>query len=282
MPRSRRSSSTRATSARCERPRRPRACADRSTGCCSTPGSCIRPRSASAHRTATSSCSRRTRSGITRSPESCCRRWRRHPVALSGSEACRRRSARTTPSTRSSSTGTRRGAPTCSPRSRRACWDSRPTGGCGRRGLPVSSVVAHPGYSTSGRTTGIRGVNEPSRTTRFVDNLQAAFTQSKEHGAWPLVRALVDPVGRGRLVRRAALRHARCAARRQALSRRAQRRDRRAHLGGVRGSDPNAVAVREGGEGPQALRPGPLHGVAAQSCAAARAHLRVQARRVRR
>lgn len=59
-------------------------------------------------------------------------------------------------------------------------------------GVQVSSVVAHPGYSTSGRTTGIRGVNEPSRTTRFVDNLQAAFTQSKEHGAWPLVRALAD------------------------------------------------------------------------------------------
>jgi NAD(P)-dependent dehydrogenase (short-subunit alcohol dehydrogenase family) len=59
-------------------------------------------------------------------------------------------------------------------------------------GVPVSSVVAHPGYSTSGRTTGIRGVNEPSRTTRFVDNLQVAFTQSKEHGAWPLVRALAD------------------------------------------------------------------------------------------
>jgi hypothetical protein len=59
--------------------------------------------------------------------------------------------------------------------------------------VPVTSVVAHPGYSTSGRTVGIRGVNEPRRMTRFVDNLQAAMTQSKEHGAWPLVRALVDP-----------------------------------------------------------------------------------------
>lgn len=59
--------------------------------------------------------------------------------------------------------------------------------------VPVKSVVAHPGYSTSGRTVGIRGVNEPGRMTRFADNLQAAITQSKEHGAWPLVRALVDP-----------------------------------------------------------------------------------------
>ena len=58
--------------------------------------------------------------------------------------------------------------------------------------VPVTSLVAHPGYATGGRTPGIRGVNEPSRLTRFADNLQAAFAQSKEHGAWPLVRALVD------------------------------------------------------------------------------------------
>lgn len=59
-------------------------------------------------------------------------------------------------------------------------------------GVSVTSVVAHPGYSTSGRTAGIQGVNQPSKATRFVDNLQAAFSQSKERGAWPLVRALVD------------------------------------------------------------------------------------------
>lgn len=65
-------------------------------------------------------------------------------------------------------------------------------------GAPVSSVVAHPGYSISGRTPGIHGVNEPSRWARFVDNLQGPVTQSKEEGAWPLVRALVDPtVGGG-------------------------------------------------------------------------------------
>lgn len=64
-------------------------------------------------------------------------------------------------------------------------------------GVPVTSLVAHPGYSTSGRTRGIHGINEPSRRTRFLDNLQAPFTQSKERGAWPLVRALVDPDARG-------------------------------------------------------------------------------------
>jgi len=64
-------------------------------------------------------------------------------------------------------------------------------------GLDVTSLVAHPGYSTSGRTRGIVGVNEPSKGKRFVDNLQAAFAQSKEHGAWVLVRALVDPEAEG-------------------------------------------------------------------------------------
>ncbi|WP_460773167.1 SDR family NAD(P)-dependent oxidoreductase [Microbacterium sp. GXF7504] len=59
--------------------------------------------------------------------------------------------------------------------------------------VPVKSVIAHPGYSTSGRTPGIRGVNEPSRLGRFADNLQGPVTQSKEIGAWSLVRALVDP-----------------------------------------------------------------------------------------
>ena len=64
-------------------------------------------------------------------------------------------------------------------------------------GVPIQSLVAHPGYSTSGRTRGVRGVNEPSRLTRFLDNLQAPITQSKEQGAWALVRALVDPYAEG-------------------------------------------------------------------------------------
>lgn len=63
--------------------------------------------------------------------------------------------------------------------------------------VPIDSLVAHPGYSISGRTRGILGVNEPSRGKRFVDNLQAPITQSKERGAWPLVRALTDPEAEG-------------------------------------------------------------------------------------
>jgi NAD(P)-dependent dehydrogenase (short-subunit alcohol dehydrogenase family) len=60
-------------------------------------------------------------------------------------------------------------------------------------GVPVTSVVAHPGYSLSGRSPGIRGVNEPTRGARFTAAWQAPIAQSKERGAWSLVRALVDP-----------------------------------------------------------------------------------------
>ena len=41
-------------------------------------------------------------------------------------------------------------------------------------GAPVASVVAHPGYSITGRTPTVPGVNEPSAGTRFSDALQAA------------------------------------------------------------------------------------------------------------
>lgn len=63
--------------------------------------------------------------------------------------------------------------------------------------VPIASLVAHPGYAIGGRTRGIIGVNEPSLAKRFMDNLQAPITQSKERGAWPLVRALVDPGAAG-------------------------------------------------------------------------------------
>ncbi len=61
----------------------------------------------------------------------------------------------------------------------------------------VHSLVAHPGYSISGLTPGIRGVNQPSRATRLVDNLQAFGAQGKDAGARPTVRAAVDPDARG-------------------------------------------------------------------------------------
>jgi NAD(P)-dependent dehydrogenase (short-subunit alcohol dehydrogenase family) len=53
----------------------------------------------------------------------------------------------------------------------------------------VQSLVAHPGYSISGLTPGIRGVNEVTRAKRFVDTLQGLIgAQGKDAGAWPTVR----------------------------------------------------------------------------------------------
>jgi NAD(P)-dependent dehydrogenase (short-subunit alcohol dehydrogenase family) len=66
-----------------------------------------------------------------------------------------------------------------------------------RAGAASRSIVVHPGYSISGRTLRIPGVNEPSRSQRFVDNLQAAVTQGKDRGAWPIVRAATDPAATG-------------------------------------------------------------------------------------
>lgn len=63
-------------------------------------------------------------------------------------------------------------------------------------GVPVDSVVAHPGYSIGGRTERVQGVNEPGRWKRLRDGIQP-FAQSKRRGAASLVRALVDPDVRG-------------------------------------------------------------------------------------
>jgi Short-chain alcohol dehydrogenase of unknown specificity len=61
----------------------------------------------------------------------------------------------------------------------------------------VASLVAHPGYSISGLTPHIPGVNEPGAADRFADALQSPMAQSKEHGAWPIVRAALDPDATG-------------------------------------------------------------------------------------
>lgn len=60
-------------------------------------------------------------------------------------------------------------------------------------GSSVRALSAHPGYSISGRTPAVPGVNEPSRGTLIADSLQAPFTQGKDRGALPVVRAALDP-----------------------------------------------------------------------------------------
>jgi hypothetical protein len=56
--------------------------------------------------------------------------------------------------------------------------------------LPVSSIVAHPGYSIGGRTPTVPGVHEPGRLDRFADALQAAWAQGKHRGAEIALHAL--------------------------------------------------------------------------------------------
>ncbi|WP_166314847.1 SDR family NAD(P)-dependent oxidoreductase [Microbacterium excoecariae] len=60
-------------------------------------------------------------------------------------------------------------------------------------GVPVDSVVAHPGYSIGGRSPRVTGVNEPGLLKRLRDGLQAPIAQGKDTGADPIVRALLDP-----------------------------------------------------------------------------------------
>lgn len=59
-------------------------------------------------------------------------------------------------------------------------------------GSSVRALSAHPGYSISGRTPRVSGINEPSAGKRLVDGLQASFVQGKNRGAWPIVRAALD------------------------------------------------------------------------------------------
>jgi NAD(P)-dependent dehydrogenase (short-subunit alcohol dehydrogenase family) len=60
-------------------------------------------------------------------------------------------------------------------------------------GSAVASLVAHPGFSISGLSPRIPGVNEPTFGTRVVDTLQGFAAQGKDRGAWAPVRAAIDP-----------------------------------------------------------------------------------------
>ncbi|MFC5931327.1 SDR family NAD(P)-dependent oxidoreductase [Cryobacterium melibiosiphilum] len=62
----------------------------------------------------------------------------------------------------------------------------------------VQSVVAHPGYSISGLTPTVDGINEITPVKRVIDGVQLLVgAQSKERGAWPTVRAALDADARG-------------------------------------------------------------------------------------
>ena len=61
------------------------------------------------------------------------------------------------------------------------------------RGSHVRSLVAHPGYSISGLTPSIRGVNDVTGSKRVIDGLQRVVgAQGKHQGAYSVVRAALD------------------------------------------------------------------------------------------
>lgn len=61
------------------------------------------------------------------------------------------------------------------------------------RAAPAMSLVAHPGYSISGRTPRVPGVNEPTAGARFADALQTPWAQGKHRGAEVTLHALTAP-----------------------------------------------------------------------------------------
>ncbi|MGR2752634.1 SDR family NAD(P)-dependent oxidoreductase [Agromyces arachidis] len=74
-------------------------------------------------------------------------------------------------------------------RLRRAATDAAEEVGAASVTPRLHSILAHPGYSISGRTPRVRGVNEPPRLDRFADALQAPIAQGKHRGADVIVHA---------------------------------------------------------------------------------------------
>jgi NAD(P)-dependent dehydrogenase (short-subunit alcohol dehydrogenase family) len=68
-------------------------------------------------------------------------------------------------------------------RLRRAATDAAEAVGAASVTPRVHSLLAHPGYSISGRTPRVPSVNEPTRLDRFADALQAPIAQGKHRGA---------------------------------------------------------------------------------------------------
>ena len=62
-------------------------------------------------------------------------------------------------------------------------------------GLPVRSLVSHPGVGVDAKTPERPGVRD--RTTPYQRNPFTPWAQGKDAAAWPGVRALVDPAAQG-------------------------------------------------------------------------------------
>ncbi|MDQ1551331.1 MAG: hypothetical protein QOD50_753 [Actinomycetota bacterium] len=61
-------------------------------------------------------------------------------------------------------------------------------------GSPVESLLAHPGSAVDLLSSRRPGIND---RTKPLDVLSAIISQGKDRGAWPIVRAAIDPAARG-------------------------------------------------------------------------------------
>ena len=65
-------------------------------------------------------------------------------------------------------------------------------------GSTVRSVLAHPGFALDGNSAPRPGINDrASSAQRFAERLLRPVAHGKDRGAWPVVRAAVDPDARG-------------------------------------------------------------------------------------
>ncbi|WP_421014142.1 SDR family NAD(P)-dependent oxidoreductase [Glutamicibacter creatinolyticus] len=58
---------------------------------------------------------------------------------------------------------------------------------------PARSLAVHPGYSISGLSIAVPGINEPTPARRWRDQLQSGFAQGKHQGAVPIIEAALNP-----------------------------------------------------------------------------------------
>jgi NAD(P)-dependent dehydrogenase (short-subunit alcohol dehydrogenase family) len=61
-------------------------------------------------------------------------------------------------------------------------------------GSPIESLLAHPGSAVDLKSARRPGINDHYG---FLDYLSAIISQGKDRGAWPIVRAAIDPGARG-------------------------------------------------------------------------------------
>jgi NAD(P)-dependent dehydrogenase (short-subunit alcohol dehydrogenase family) len=65
-------------------------------------------------------------------------------------------------------------------------------------GSPVRSLLAHPGFALDGSASARPGVTDRnSAGQRFVERLLRPIAHGKDRGAWPVVRAAIDPDATG-------------------------------------------------------------------------------------